>query len=105
MSQPRFWSTPLRYLRWASHERPAYFYSMLIGACGPVALVTLPPIRRFLGDVDPAPIPLSYPSMYHARPSGLTNTRGTKPGRSSLTSRVSIVPPGPRKIPEGYDDE
>ncbi|KAI5293015.1 hypothetical protein KEM52_005893 [Ascosphaera acerosa] len=76
MVQPQFWSTPLRYLRWASHERPAYFYSCLIGAAGPVCLVGLPPLRRALGDVDPAPIPLSYP-----------------------------IPPGPRKIPEGFDDE
>lgn len=29
---------------------------------GPVALVGLPPLRRALGDVDPEPIPMSYPS-------------------------------------------
>jgi hypothetical protein len=61
MSTPLFWSTPIRYLRWASHEKPAIFYSLLIGSMGPVALVTLPPLRRALGDVDPEPIPLSYP--------------------------------------------
>ena len=62
MSKPQFWSTPLRYLRWASHEKPAIFYSMIIGTSGPVLLTVLPPIRRFFGDVDPEPIPLTYPS-------------------------------------------
>ncbi|KAL1998682.1 hypothetical protein VTN02DRAFT_5753 [Thermoascus thermophilus] len=76
MSSPQFWQTPLRYLRWASHEKPAIFYSIVIGSMGPVALVTLPPIRRFLGDVDPEPIPMTYP-----------------------------IPKGPRVIPQGYDDE
>ncbi|KAL2849218.1 hypothetical protein BJY01DRAFT_210892 [Aspergillus pseudoustus] len=64
MTTPQFWSTPLRYLRWASHEKPAIFYSLVIGATGPVMLVSLPPIRRFFGDVDPEPIPLTYPSKY-----------------------------------------
>lgn len=26
-------------------------------------MVGIPPIRRYFGDVDPEPIPLSYPSM------------------------------------------
>ncbi|OJD19325.1 hypothetical protein AJ78_00684 [Emergomyces pasteurianus Ep9510] len=76
MSAPQFWSTPFRYMRWAAHEKPAIFFSIIIGSLGPVALVSLPPIRRYLGDVDPAPIPLTYP-----------------------------IPPGPRKFPKGYDDE
>ncbi|KAI1907091.1 n19m, NADH-ubiquinone oxidoreductase 9.5 kDa subunit [Ophidiomyces ophidiicola] len=76
MSKPVFWSTPIRYMRWAAIEKPAIFYSIVMGSLGPVALVTLPPIRRYFGDVDPPPVPLSYP-----------------------------IPPGPRKIPEGYDDE
>lgn len=59
---PLFWSTPIRYLRWASHEKPAIFWSLVIGGMGPVALVGLPPLRRALGDVDPEPIPMSYPS-------------------------------------------
>lgn len=62
MSKPSFWSTPLRYFRWASHERPAYFWSILIGSTGPVAMVGIPPVRKYFGDVDPEPIPLSYPS-------------------------------------------
>ncbi|KAE8349120.1 hypothetical protein BDV28DRAFT_141894 [Aspergillus coremiiformis] len=76
MSTPQFWSTPLRYIRWASHEKPAIFYSIIVGAMGPVMLVTLPPIRYALGDIDPEPIPMTYP-----------------------------IPQGPRKIPQGYDDE
>lgn len=64
MTTPQFWSTPLRYLRWASHEKPAIFYSLVVGAMGPVMLVTLPPIRRTFGDVDPEPIPLTYPSKF-----------------------------------------
>ncbi|KAI9045341.1 NADH:ubiquinone oxidoreductase subunit NDUFA3 [Aspergillus affinis] len=76
MATPQFWSTPLRYLRWASHEKPAIFYALVTGAMGPVALVTLPPIRHFFGDVDPEPVPLTYP-----------------------------IPQGRRVIPQGYDDE
>lgn len=66
MTTPQFWSTPLRYMRWASHEKPAIFYSLIIGATGPLMLVSLPPIRRFFGDVDPEPIPLTYPSKLPA---------------------------------------
>ncbi|KAI9866341.1 MAG: hypothetical protein M1813_001463 [Trichoglossum hirsutum] len=75
MSTPRYWSTPFTYLRWAAIEKPALFYSIVIGALGPVALVTIPPIRRRLGDVSPEPVPLTYP-----------------------------IPTGPRVIPEGFDD-
>ncbi|KAF9891187.1 hypothetical protein FE257_004751 [Aspergillus nanangensis] len=76
MSTPQFWSTPLRYIRWASHEKPAIFFSLVIGSMGPVALVTLPPIRRYFGDVTPEQVPLTYP-----------------------------IPSGPRVIPQGYDDQ
>ncbi|GAB1311753.1 n19m, NADH-ubiquinone oxidoreductase 9.5 kDa subunit [Madurella fahalii] len=75
-TSPRFWATPLRYCRWASRERPAYFWSVVIGACGPLTLVTVPPLRRLLGDHDAKPIPLTYP-----------------------------VPSGPRKTLTGYDDD
>ncbi|PYH48737.1 NADH:ubiquinone oxidoreductase subunit NDUFA3 [Aspergillus saccharolyticus JOP 1030-1] len=76
MSTPQFWSTPIRYCRWAAHEKPAIFYSLIVGAMGPVALVTLPPIRRYFGSYNLPPVPLTYP-----------------------------IPAGPRVIPEGYDDE
>ena len=61
---PRFWAAPIRYCRWASRERPAYFWSVIIGAAGPVMLFTVPPIRRALGDDDAPPIPLTYPGMF-----------------------------------------
>ncbi|KAJ5795114.1 hypothetical protein N7457_001713 [Penicillium paradoxum] len=86
MSTPQFWSTPFRYLRWAAHEKPAILAALFIGSMGPVALVTIPPIRHALGDVDPEPIPMTYPSM------------------KSLQS-LQFVPQGPRVIPKGYDDE
>ncbi|KAL2269600.1 hypothetical protein VTJ83DRAFT_1784 [Remersonia thermophila] len=73
---PRFWAGPLRYCRWAARERPGYFWSVVIGALGPVTLVTVPPLRRAVGDYDAPPIPLTYP-----------------------------VPTGPRKQLTGYDDD
>lgn len=102
MSTPQFWSTPLRYLRWASHERPHFFYPILLACMGPVSLVAIPPIRRALGDVDPEPIPLSYPGKTAGVCSFL---------RLSLANVCFIcltacfaVPKGPRVIPQGYDD-
>ncbi|KAH6675046.1 hypothetical protein BGZ60DRAFT_491861 [Tricladium varicosporioides] len=72
---PRFFSQPFRYLRWASIEKPAIFWSLVIGTMGPVSLVVVPPIRKALGDENAAPIPLTYP-----------------------------IPSGPRKQLSGYDD-
>ncbi|KAI9811971.1 MAG: hypothetical protein M1832_000635 [Thelocarpon impressellum] len=74
-TSPRFFSQPLRYLHWASLEKPAIFYSILIGSLGPVFVVAVPPLRRRFGDGPREPIPLTYP-----------------------------IPRGPRKIPQGYDD-
>lgn len=59
---PRFFSQPLRYLRWAAIEKPAIFYSIVIGSMGPVTVLTVPPIRRMLGDEKRPEIPLTYPS-------------------------------------------
>ncbi|KAG8414764.1 n19m, NADH-ubiquinone oxidoreductase 9.5 kDa subunit [Metarhizium acridum] len=53
MSAPIFWSTPLKYCRWAARERPALFWSVIIGAAGPIAMPIVPPIRKYFGDVDP----------------------------------------------------
>ncbi|KAJ5034852.1 uncharacterized protein L3040_008121 [Drepanopeziza brunnea f. sp. 'multigermtubi'] len=58
---PRFWSQPIRYLRWASIEKPAIFYSLIIGSMGPVVAMTVPPIRNMLGDHKRPEIPLTYP--------------------------------------------
>ncbi|KAF5133049.1 NADH-ubiquinone oxidoreductase 9 subunit [Metarhizium anisopliae] len=63
MSAPVFWSTPLKYCRWAARERPALFWSVIIGAAGPIAMPIVPPIRKYFGDADPAPIPVTYPGM------------------------------------------
>jgi hypothetical protein len=62
MSRPYFWSQPLRYLRWSSHEYPAIFYSFIVGAIGPMMLVTAPPLRRYFGDDFPSRVPRTYPS-------------------------------------------
>ncbi|KAG7139154.1 NADH-ubiquinone oxidoreductase 9.5 kDa subunit like protein [Verticillium longisporum] len=73
---PRFWAAPLTYLRWASRERPAYFWSIVIGVAGPVQLAIVPPVRKMLGDENAPQIPVTYP-----------------------------VPSGQRKQLTGYDDE
>lgn len=59
---PLFWQTPIRYWRWSSRERPALFWSCVIGALGPVTLAVVPPIRHAFGDYDAKPIPTTYPS-------------------------------------------
>ncbi|PSS28047.1 hypothetical protein M430DRAFT_91976 [Amorphotheca resinae ATCC 22711] len=76
MSTPRFFSQPLRYLHWASLEKPAIFWSIVVGSIGPVMVVTVPGIRARLGDPKRPEIPLTYP-----------------------------IPTGPRKQLSGYDDE
>ena len=57
----RFWGSPVRYLRWAMHEKPAIFWSCVLGGMGPMCFVVVPPLRRWAGDEDPAQIPLTYP--------------------------------------------
>jgi hypothetical protein len=46
-----------------AHENPVLFYSCVIGAIGPVLVVTVPPIRRKLGWKPIPEIPTSYPSL------------------------------------------
>jgi hypothetical protein len=62
---PRFWAGPIRYIRWASREKPAYFWSVVIGTLGPVQMIIVPPIRRYFGDYDAPPIPMTYPGANH----------------------------------------
>ncbi|MCJ1356831.1 MAG: hypothetical protein MMC33_006827 [Icmadophila ericetorum] len=62
MSIPRFFRQPLRYLHWASIEKPAIFYSIVVGSIGPVMVFTVPPIRRYFGDGPKERIPLTYPN-------------------------------------------
>lgn len=61
---PRFFQQPLRYLRWASVNKPAYFYSIIVGCMGPVMVATVTPIRRYMGEEKRPVIPLTYPGMY-----------------------------------------
>ncbi|KAH0846514.1 hypothetical protein AYO21_10134 [Fonsecaea monophora] len=60
----RFWGQPIRYLRWAAHEKPAIFWSCVIGGLGPATFVFIPPLRRYFGDQDPPRIPLTYPGKH-----------------------------------------
>jgi hypothetical protein len=60
----RFWGSPIRYLRWAAHEKPAIFWSCIIGGLGPATFVVIPPLRRWVGDEDPPRIPLTYPGTF-----------------------------------------
>ncbi|KAF2729806.1 hypothetical protein EJ04DRAFT_501646 [Polyplosphaeria fusca] len=75
-ANPQFFKQPLRYLHWASVNKPAYFYSIIVGLMGPVSLIVVPPARRYLGDERRPKIPMTYP-----------------------------IPKGPRPRPEGFDDE
>ena len=100
-SIPRFFSQPLRYLRWASIEKPAIFYSIVIGSLGPIVMFVVPPIRHRLGDPQRPQIPLTYPSMFvHGR-----WTHNFFGRMNQLTSLSVAVPSGPRQKIQGYDDE
>ncbi|KAI6084980.1 NADH-ubiquinone oxidoreductase 9.5 kDa subunit [Hypoxylon rubiginosum] len=72
---PQFWAGPLRYWRWAAREKPAFFWSVIIGGTGPLMLATVPPSLKALGYERASPIPMTYP-----------------------------IPSGPRKTITGYDD-
>jgi hypothetical protein len=96
-TSPMFWRQPFRYLRWASHEKPALFWSVAIGLVGPVMMAVVPPVRHRYGDGPRPPIPLTYPSESSRVPGGV----GTG---CWLICDVVPVPAGTRKIPEGYDD-
>ncbi|RFU32417.1 hypothetical protein B7463_g3945, partial [Scytalidium lignicola] len=61
VTYPRFFSQPIRYMRWAAIEKPAIFYSIVLGCMGPVLVLTVPTIREKLGDSRRPQIPLTYP--------------------------------------------
>ncbi|KAI6809551.1 hypothetical protein KC343_g4413 [Hortaea werneckii] len=75
MAPVEFFEAPAKYFRWAIRQKPAIFWSLVIGTMGPVMAFTVPPIRNYFGDGPRPQIPLTYP-----------------------------IPKGPRKIPQGYDD-
>ncbi|KAK1533549.1 NADH-ubiquinone oxidoreductase 9.5 kDa subunit [Colletotrichum paranaense] len=77
-ASPRFWAGPIRYCRWASREKPAYFWSVVLGALGPIQLAVVPPVRNFIGDYNAPPIPVTYPGESRenentAKPIGLAS--------------------------------
>lgn len=63
-------------MRWAAHERPVVFFSLIVGAIGPIAVVTVPQYRAKLGWKPAERIPVTYP-----------------------------LPDRPRQPVSGYDDE
>lgn len=98
MSYPRLFSQPFRYIRWASHEKPAIFYSIVIGSLGPASYLVAPLLRRAFGDdYERERIPLTYPGPTIPLPSNSTFFNRDR-------SFVMVVPSGPRKLPQGYED-
>ncbi|KDR76193.1 hypothetical protein GALMADRAFT_68001 [Galerina marginata CBS 339.88] len=50
-----------RYLQRQAHESPVIFYSVVIGAIGPLMALTVPPIRQSMGYKPAEMIPATYP--------------------------------------------
>jgi len=63
-SSPLFFKQPFRYLKWASINKPAYFYSICVGLAGPAIVFTVPPLRRYMGYERTSKIPQTYPGMW-----------------------------------------
>ncbi|GAA95291.1 uncharacterized protein L969DRAFT_292552 [Mixia osmundae IAM 14324] len=62
-----------RSLQRNAHENPAIFYSIIIGAVGPIAVLTVPPIRRtYFGYQTPDRVPTSYPLPRRPRDESLS---------------------------------
>ena len=59
---PFFFKEPIRYLRWASINKPAYFYSVCVGLAGPGIVAVVVPTRKYLGYERIAKVPQTYPS-------------------------------------------
>jgi hypothetical protein len=64
---PFFFKQPFRYLKWVSINKPAYFYSVVVGLAGPALVFTVPPIRGYMGDEKRSKVPQTYPSTYTPR--------------------------------------
>ena len=103
MSKPRLFSNPFRYWRWASIERPAYFYSCVVGLIGPVVAFGAPPLRHAMGDGPRPMIPLTYPSKT-SHGQLLSQIKGGMDGLK-LTEVSFAVPKGPRPRPKGFGDD
>ncbi|EGP88726.1 unnamed protein product [Zymoseptoria tritici ST99CH_1A5] len=61
MAPVSFWGGPITYFQWAARHKPAIFWSFVVGSLGPVAVLTVPPIRARFGDGPRNQIPLTYP--------------------------------------------
>lgn len=72
---PRFWATPIRYLQWSARERPAYFWSIIVGAIGPISIPITLKIREWAGDENAPKIPVTYPGRF---------SRGSRGGSGGL---------------------
>ena len=59
---PFFFKEPIRYMRWASINKPAYFYSICVGLAGPLMVAVGVPTRKYLGYERAPKIPQTYPS-------------------------------------------
>lgn len=64
--------TRYQYIRWSSHEQPTLFWTVLIGASGPLLALTATPLRRKFLFPDAPEIPLTYPIPARARDTTLT---------------------------------
>ena len=51
-------------MRWAAHEKPALWWSVLIGGAGPLIWVIGVPTRKFLGMERNPTAPYTYPSKH-----------------------------------------
>jgi hypothetical protein len=92
---PMFWRNPVRYCRWAAHEKPFIFYSLVIGLAGPIFAVAKFPIDRYYGNMPPPAIPMTYPSMF--------GTLQLDSDKIKMLMKPT-VPSGPRKELKGYGD-
>ncbi|KAL7341027.1 hypothetical protein BJY59DRAFT_649371 [Rhodotorula toruloides] len=105
----------------SAHEQPAIFYSLALGAVGPVLVVAVPPIRkRYFGYKPAERIPQSYPRTSsflscssnaekgRADPFPLRRPSSLRLHADSTSSRslspADTVPSRPRQATEGYED-
>ncbi|KAH8105407.1 hypothetical protein BXZ70DRAFT_524200 [Cristinia sonorae] len=68
--------TTYRYLQRQAHESPVIFYSCVLGAIGPLLVITVPPVRKSMGWKPADRVPTTYP-----------------------------LPTRPRRPVQGYEDE
>ncbi|KAF8429116.1 hypothetical protein EV426DRAFT_583759 [Tirmania nivea] len=64
---PLFFQSPIRYMRYASHQYPAIYWSVVIGAVSPVIVFGAPYIRKKLGYENSPRVPMTYPLPNRAR--------------------------------------